>query len=186
MSTRSNVLIKMGDTKIYLYRHSDGYPGANGADLAEKLIKHKNHGKAFINDLLAERYDATEYRPERPVWELTNGLHGDIEWLYVFEMADGDFYDIPVLVKVIERAHADPDLDKPWPMIKDEDIEKAKEIGLDGLIEMSNLDRAEMNKFTADNVLKALKTGENLGYANDSVFYDLIKVPEKEELGEVA
>ena len=101
MSTRSNVLIKMGDTKIYLYRHSDGYPGANGADLAERLIKHKNHGKAFINDLLAERYDATEYRPERPVWELTNGLHGDIEWLYVFEMADGDFYDIPVLVKVI-------------------------------------------------------------------------------------
>ena len=186
MSTRSNVLIKMGDTKIYLYRHSDGYPGANGADLAEKLIKHKNHGKAFINDLLAERYDATEYRPERPVWELTNGLHGDIEWLYVFEMADGDFYDIPVLVKVIERAHADPDLDEGWPMIKDEDIENAKEIGLDGLIDMSNLDRAEMNKFTADNVLKALKTGENLGYANDSRFYDLIKVPEKEELGEVA
>ena len=87
---------------------------------------------------------------------------------------------------MIERAHADPDLDKPWPMIKDEDIEKAKEIGLDGLIEMVNLDRAEMNKFTADHVLKALRSGENLGYANDSVFYDLIKVPEEEKLEEVA
>ena len=74
-------------------------------------------------------------------------------------------------------------------MIKDKDIENAVEIGLDGLIEMVNLDRAEMNKFTADHVLKALRSGENLGYANDARFYDLIEVPEKnaiEELGEVA
>lgn len=186
MSTRSNVLIKMGDTKIYLYRHCDGYPGANGGDLAEKLIKHKNKGDAFINDLLAERYEASEYRPERPVWELTNGLHGDIEWLYVFEMAKGPYYDMPVIVKVIERDHADPDSDEGWPMIKDEDIEKAKDIGLDGLIEMVNLDRAKMNKYTAEHVLKALKSGENLGYAFDTGFYDLIKVPEDEELEEVA
>ena len=185
MSTRSNVLINLGDTKLYLYRHCDGYPGANGADLAEKLIKHKNCGKAFINDLLAERYDATEYNPERPVWEVTTGLHGDIEWLYVFDMTDANFGDRPVIVKVIERAHSEDAADIPWPMIVEEDIEKAKDIGLEGLIKMVNLDRAEMNSYSAKNVLKCLKSGENLGYANNAGFYDLIKIPEEEKLEEV-
>ena len=185
MSTRSNVLLNLGDTKLYLYRHCDGYPGANGADLAEKLIKHKNCGKAFISDLLAERYDATDYRPERPVWEVTTGLHGDIEWLYVFDLTDADFDNRPVIVKVIERAHADPDKDDSWPMILDEDIENAKDIGLEGLIEMVNLDRAEMNEYVARNTLKSLKANEPIGPYNRSFFLDLIEIPEEEKLKEV-
>lgn len=83
MSTRSNILIQYGSTKIYLYRHCDGYPAINGVDLADAIGKAKSPG-ALVADLLSRRYEKQSYETEaRPIYELTTDFHGDIEWAYV-------------------------------------------------------------------------------------------------------
>lgn len=93
MSTHCNVIVKFGKTKVYLYRHHDGYLSSTGVDIAEKLLavtSEQNFGGArghlsvegqankFLHALLAEKYEATEYRPEKPVYEFTDQVHGDI------------------------------------------------------------------------------------------------------------
>lgn len=82
MSTRTNIVIRNGKTKVYLYRHSDGYPACNGIDLAEAMAASKNVADLLVN-LLSRRYEATKWRPEKPIYEVTTDLHGDIEWIYV-------------------------------------------------------------------------------------------------------
>jgi len=167
MSTRSNVLIKLGSTKIYLYRHHDGYPGGNGGDLAEKLIKNGNDGAAFIEDLISEKYD-----DGRAVWELTTDLHGDIEWLYVF--AFNKFEDLDPKVWVVERSNERED--GYWKMISEEDAKK--EIGLKGLVDMANKDRLEMNVRIADMNMKNFTGGE----VRADNFWDLISLKEEKEV----
>jgi hypothetical protein len=41
MSTRTNILIKSGDTKVWLYRHHDGYLSETGYNLASVLANCK-------------------------------------------------------------------------------------------------------------------------------------------------
>lgn len=92
MSTRTNVLVKFGETTIYLYRHCDGYPAECGAAIAEALAKARGHsyssGDAFMQALLSNRYEATSYGPERPVYEFTTDYHGDIEHVYEIKFGD--------------------------------------------------------------------------------------------------
>lgn len=96
MSTRCNVVVSIGSSKIYLYRHHDGYLAEAGADLALELkavagvpgARWSPEGMAdrFLRALMAKRYEKASYEKEpRPVWELTNDYHGDIErcyWIY--------------------------------------------------------------------------------------------------------
>lgn len=91
MSTRTNVYIEFGKTRLFIYRHCDGYPAGAGADLAEKLAaavfnadKVAGRGVAgrFVQQLLAARYD-----DGAAVYEVTTALHGDIEWLYAFKFS---------------------------------------------------------------------------------------------------
>ena len=70
MGTRCNIKIETGNTKLWVYRHWDGYPAETGVDLARKLVNVKS-SKEFINKLLND--DA---------YEVTTGQHGDIEYLY--------------------------------------------------------------------------------------------------------
>jgi hypothetical protein len=88
MATRSNLhIIDAAGNALWIYRHWDGYPACNGACIA-KHIKRLSKGYArqsgsfapLINALLAERFD--DHAGPRPVYEVTSGEHGDIEWLY--------------------------------------------------------------------------------------------------------
>lgn len=83
MSTRMNLVIEYGKTKVYIYRHMDGYPAEAGVDIAEKLKAAGNNGGKFLAALLSETYEQQSYQtaPSK-VYELTTDLHGDIEWLY--------------------------------------------------------------------------------------------------------
>lgn len=90
MSTRANIVVVHGETVVFLYRHCDGYPSECGADLGEKLLLCDRSAGAFLRSMLVEQYEQQSYeRSARPVYELTTELHGDIEWLYVFDFKDG-------------------------------------------------------------------------------------------------
>ena len=87
MSTRSNVLIKSGDTNIWIYRHMDGHLSETGYNLAVTLAHSKSY-QNFMNQLLSYKYDLSiysSYRKAEPIYEMTTGQHGDIEDLYTFE-----------------------------------------------------------------------------------------------------
>ena len=101
MSTRTNIIVKSGDTKIWLYRHCDGYLSQTGYNLASCLI-HNNGFKKFLNSLLKQEYEATAYRPAKPVYEFTTMRHGDIEYLYSFEFDP----NTPMVVRVIVESCA--------------------------------------------------------------------------------
>ena len=91
MSTRSNIIIKCGETTLHLYRHWDGYPAETGAHLLETFLDtSKSLGaNAFVRALLADCED--EPGPNgnpRYRYEVTSGLHGDIEHAYSFTLQE--------------------------------------------------------------------------------------------------
>ena len=96
MSTRSNIRVLGKDTKVWLYRHCDGYPAGNGSDLARALRWRDYTGKprvaeldGFLNTILALRYTQQSYETKpRSIYEITTGEHGDIEWLYTLKFAN--------------------------------------------------------------------------------------------------
>lgn len=89
MSTRSNLHITGKETKVWIYRHCDGYPAANGSDIAKHLKQaRRSFGSqsCFLNSLLALRYEQQPYEKKpRPIYEITDCEHGDIEWLYAIK-----------------------------------------------------------------------------------------------------
>jgi len=101
MSTRSNIIIKDNSCKVYLYRHSDGYPEGAGVDLKKFLEKHeydKWSGSQLATDLI-RFHEPTDYGfkvEDYYPYELTNGIHGDIEYLYVINLIDNTLkcYDV--------------------------------------------------------------------------------------------
>lgn len=104
MATRSNILVKFSGRTLYLYRHWDGYPAVNGAFLYESL-KHAILGDPhrsdvparFLNHLFGAR-EETRKNDNSAAYEFTNGIHGDIEWLYEINFShEGAF------VRMIER-----------------------------------------------------------------------------------
>lgn len=99
MSTRTNIVIINGQSRVYMYRHSDGYLAECGADLLLKLeaawgtpdAHYSVEGTAdrFLRSLFAEYYEQQSYeKTPKKVYELTTELHGDIEHVYYIEFKD--------------------------------------------------------------------------------------------------
>lgn len=90
MSTRTNVTIEYGDSRVILSRHCDGYPACTGGSILRALIDNKAAHRA-VSALIAECYDATQFCPARPIYELTTSIHGDIEHEYLvrFDVGTG-------------------------------------------------------------------------------------------------
>jgi hypothetical protein len=87
MGTRCNIVIEYGASRVYLYRHWDGYLAETGADLARKLQESGAKGgespTQFLQSLLDERYDKQSYEDKaKRLYEITDSIHGDIEYLY--------------------------------------------------------------------------------------------------------
>ena len=98
MSTRCNILI--GDSQFY--HHHDGYPQGVGADLAywlaDRRAKLANRSAEYCEKMLAgELADGIPGRLARTTWgkddgyesEAADGLHSDIEFLYIVKVNGG-------------------------------------------------------------------------------------------------
>jgi hypothetical protein len=98
MGTRCNIKITDGQDTLWFYRHYDGYPSSVMPDLAHLMGRLRrgelrdNVGQ-FSGHLIvlgAEDFNR-RVRTDYDSWkcghyEPTTGEHGDIEWLYVFEL----------------------------------------------------------------------------------------------------
>ena len=74
MSTRANVIVKKGDRELIFYRHCDGYPSGLGEDLEKSIVS----DPTFTLFNIIEDCDL----------ELTDSIHGDIEYLYILDLDD--------------------------------------------------------------------------------------------------
>ena len=102
MSTRCNVIVKNGKDKSYIYRHHDGYFSQTGVNLQEfvQSIKEDMTVEDVVNNLLLNKNH-----------QLTDGVHGDIEYLYtislqdkilkVYNTRDSDWNEVRRLIKTI-------------------------------------------------------------------------------------
>lgn len=84
MSTRCNIKLIEKDRTIWLYHHHDGYPRYLGAFLLTKY-----HNTFQNNDRYIDIYDiANELIKDSKddEFELTSGMHGDIEYLYEIDV----------------------------------------------------------------------------------------------------
>lgn len=101
MSTRANVRITDGDTTLWFYRHSDGYPDCTGESLKDFVRGYK---KGYFRDNPIQSaghlvlHGNKEYRDkgllltDLYVWkcgayEPTDQQHSDIEFLYTIDLA---------------------------------------------------------------------------------------------------
>lgn len=103
MSTRANIIITdQHGTKLYFYRHSDGYPESTGVDLkwfCEGYQKHMRddamqsagwlvlHGAGPSGDPHNERCNKFRgYEWKVGDYEPTDALHSDVEYIYVIDL----------------------------------------------------------------------------------------------------
>lgn len=83
MSTRCNILVKdKGYNDIILYHHQDGYPEGVGADLVERFKElFSRKGNYIFAIVLANKL----IKDSEDEYEVTNCIHGDIEYLYTID-----------------------------------------------------------------------------------------------------
>jgi len=86
MATRSNVVIKFpGTSDVYLCRHWDGYLSENGAIVA--IAARKLAEGSLNTDNIVDWFTNQQYEG-RPLYHLTDDIHGDIEHLYYIELTE--------------------------------------------------------------------------------------------------
>jgi hypothetical protein len=135
MATRTNIVIELGSSRLYLYRHWDGYPAETGGDLVNKLSASGRNPTKFLASLMAEMDEATSYRAASHVYEVTSDLHGDIEWIYVVKFYDSAGFGV-AMRPVRNGANEDAVL-----------VEALKDLGsLDRFATQVNIDRKEINQ----------------------------------------
>lgn len=82
MSTRCNIVVRDSKRQYILYHHHDGYPEGVGIDLwnrfSDKLGNTRYDAINVVNELLKDKEDDD--------YELTHGLHSDIEYLYEIDL----------------------------------------------------------------------------------------------------
>ena len=99
MGTRCNVIVKHGDTKINLYRHWDGYYAETGYDLMTRLWHCMGAGRfdgsrgfhfnKFVTNLINAKREPYRFDPaDAEQYQLTNGIHGDVDFIYRFTWKD--------------------------------------------------------------------------------------------------
>jgi len=91
MGTRCNVVVKLSpESQVILYRHWDGYPAVTGADLvtiARRTIETADPyslGTHLLKALIAETRGGEGRDADKPQYELTDSIHGDVEHVYTF------------------------------------------------------------------------------------------------------
>lgn len=156
MSTRANIVVYLGDSRVYLYRHCDGYLAECGADLLTHLRLSDGDGAEFLRAVCSQMYEKQSYQPAaKPVFEFTNGLHGDIEHAY-FIRFEARSCGEPVI-----RHAARPSLRIAPDVPQSVWAKSGKEVSLTEFAEAINQDRRESNVR-----IKKLKAEQPQAYAD--------------------
>ena len=107
MSTRANITIKNGESKIILYRHYDGYPTNTGIDILNRIKRSKTTSDLVSDFLTATNWSGFE-NPPKKLYEITTEIHGDIEYDYEitvpkynhnfhYEDSEGNYPNMPTI-----------------------------------------------------------------------------------------
>ena len=108
MSTRGNIIIKYGATKVVFYRHHDNYISEGGYELAT-LIKHNVNAPALIKDMLTRQRGIYIHDMDRPLYKLCSALAGDSEYTYTLTFG-GDYLSQTLSIKVVNHTYDAGDL----------------------------------------------------------------------------
>jgi len=108
MSTRGNVIIKYGNTKVIFYRHHDNYISEGGYELAT-LIKHNVNAPALIKDMMTRQRGIYISDMDRPLYRLSSALAGDSEYTYTLTYG-GDYLEQTLSIKVVNHNYDAADL----------------------------------------------------------------------------
>ena len=168
MSTRCNIIIKEKDKEpIYVYHHFDGYPEGVGSELKKILSTEYTNNTISAKEIEQFLYDYDSQ------YEKTDGIHGDIEYLYILTVVDNNIInykciDVPFDLYVYETlencelieecdihipySQCDPQPEKQYPTV---------EQGISFI--MNNIWNDHMSK---DEIVDMLKT-----------FYDYVNTP---------
>jgi hypothetical protein len=119
----------------------DGNPADCGADMLEVGAKVlRQPGVEYVesphdvaNRFFCKLYAADEHHPIRPIYELTNGLHGDIEEFYVLDLSTG------LIGYGTRGSHNEADVDE-WTK------EKLARYTVSEFLVVVNKDRKEINR----------------------------------------
>ena len=88
MSTRCNIIVTDYGVRHYLYHNSDGYPSGVGVQL-KKCAKRwfpGGYGCRTWPSLVANQLVKYEIGLNDKTYEITSGLHGDVNYLYVINL----------------------------------------------------------------------------------------------------
>jgi hypothetical protein len=97
MTTRCNIVIeemragRKRPRMVYLYRHHDGYPAMTGADVLEVARGIRGDAWERAEDVangFLRRFDQHGAGAATPTYELTSGVHGDVDYVYRIRFAD--------------------------------------------------------------------------------------------------
>ena len=90
MSTRANiVIVNEKEEPVILYHHHDGYPSGVGqglTDYAEELLNSPDKDKIIATPKSLGDWLVSPERDDE--YEYIDSLHGDIEYLYVINLAN--------------------------------------------------------------------------------------------------
>lgn len=106
MSTRASIIIRDCNQTIFLYRHSDGYPGATGESLktfvkgyqdgSMRTDAQQSAGWLILQGHLEYNESASLALKPNPkdsyggwkvgAYEPSDSLHGDVEYIYVIDL----------------------------------------------------------------------------------------------------
>ena len=147
MATRCNVILKdsKNDSKVYLYRHWDGYPGETGADLIKHLVpaldaKNGQRGfRAMLTSLVNAKRGGEGRDHDQPQYEVTDAIHGDIEHLYELSFNAGR-----------ANGHTSVLITHSMRRCGDKDFGGKVHLSLEQFVGMVNADRTAMNKRLAE------------------------------------
>ena len=132
MATRSNIVIKSGKKKTYLYHHWDGYPEGVGEDL-KNYLQNRNkemNGEEITKELLdgieGKLGDEKDEGKDK-AYKKTDGIHGDVEYIYTIDTDKGtlsykgwnwetDKWDKPV--KMYQGKPSSSDVATPAPQVR--------------------------------------------------------------------
>lgn len=109
MGTRANILIveKNGDWErtSQVYRHSDGCVNETGKDLAVLAYMAKEHSYSSREDFKRIRNSFLNYLSGLDSYEFESrddGVHGDIEFLYLVKLERLEDRSVEVTIKYLE------------------------------------------------------------------------------------
>lgn len=93
MSTRCNIVFKDGNYEFFIYHHCDGHLNGVGRELRAGMQKGFMQNHWYVTDYVNEliKHGMTERGVENSEnYELTTGIHGDIDYLYEIDYVEED------------------------------------------------------------------------------------------------